>query len=338
MNELDYQKLNNYLNLICKKLEEKDSFLLTNLFSFVYFSQRFYYICLDYDLKEEDIEEVIPYNKLFDITKEILKTIDSSYPTIFDELIQKGIIEVNEELKSSNFHKRNDVITIDVKQTNSYYDVSVLIHEFMHYTNSNGLITKNRDILSETISIYFQKYAQDYMIKNYGFSYSQVKKNIRLGNLFTICNAFNWYSMPLLAYYNFGELDYKSYLDIDKYFVNESKIEFEMECKKVLSNLEMIEEQYRKINPDKELDEYIIDQTKLDKMYRYQFGEALSYYLLEYKDMETVKSINKKLNSDLGYNINELLECYGINISDDLFMDKCINIIEEDLKENAKRK
>ena len=46
----------------------------------------------------------------------------------------------------------------------------------------------------------------------------------------------------------------------------------------------------------------------------------------------------QKLNSDLGYNINELLECYGINISNDLFMDKCINIIEEDLKENVKRK
>lgn len=46
----------------------------------------------------------------------------------------------------------------------------------------------------------------------------------------------------------------------------------------------------------------------------------------------------QKLKSDLGYNINELLECYGINILDDLFMNKCINLIEEDLKENVKRK
>ena len=62
-------------------------------------------------------------------------------------------------------HRKNQVKQIiNINREFNYNDVRLLVHEFIHYTNGKH-ISPNRHYFTEFLSIYFEFYTIDYLLK-----------------------------------------------------------------------------------------------------------------------------------------------------------------------------
>ena len=104
--------------------------------------------------------------------KEINK--DGILLEIYKDAIRKKKIKFNKNYKGSYCVIKDDSVTLEIKETGTIEDFYSLSHEFMHYVSH----TYNKDsipfALEEFPSIFFEKYALDFLEKN-GYSKESVE-------------------------------------------------------------------------------------------------------------------------------------------------------------------
>lgn len=109
------------------------------------------------------------------IVKDFLRTINSTYPEILDELISKGIVNLydidDEEStkkygKDAYYSRNNGKHTINVPLLHDIEDTVNIVHEFIHYTNCLNGLSVDGLLLTEAISISYEMLLYEYLKQN----------------------------------------------------------------------------------------------------------------------------------------------------------------------------
>ena len=165
-----YDKLNYYLNEICKYLEKGNSLLLENIHGISILNDEFLKHIQSYHLDNKTKQNKLTFEDIFLLAREIIGSIDESYLESFDNLIKSGELDfsfesIYEDSVCISTHRKNQVKQIiNINREFNYNDVRILIHEFIHYTNGKKIST-NSHYFTEFLSIYFEFYAIDYLLK-----------------------------------------------------------------------------------------------------------------------------------------------------------------------------
>jgi len=165
-----YNKLNDYLNEICKYLEKTEPFLLEYIEKIAILNDDFLDFINKYTFQNQTHQNFLTFEEVYDLTRKIIKQIDEKYLIDFDNLIQSGELDFGYEGEYDDshcisFYKKEKCIKqiINIDRCFNYDDVRRLGHEFMHYTNGK-YTSKNRKHFTEFISIYFEMFAIDYLL------------------------------------------------------------------------------------------------------------------------------------------------------------------------------
>lgn len=340
MTKEEYKKLNNHLNDIFLELEKKDSFLLENLYFISMISEDFTHFIKQFDFKEDKLENNLSYEDVYSIAREIIASFNEDYLIEYDKILNDGTLDFNYDKDKSGcwFRIRDGHKMIDIEREFNYVDVVNLIHEFIHYTNGCNKMTINRYLLTEFLSIYFEIYAQKYLLEHYNVPKETLGIYFRIEATKRVSNAISWYSIPFYAFLNNGSIDENSYQFTNEYFIKESKESFENECKTLLDKCEKAEQRYRrkilyeKEFNDKEFINYLVYDLGLTSHYRYLLGTVLAYYATSNVDIKNIISLNNFINSEESANMSvfDLLLKFGIDL--DNFADKDFSSKEEVLK------
>lgn len=340
MTEEQYKKLNYYLNIIFMELLKIDDFLPKNLSALQNTSEKFLEFVSDYELKENYNENSLTYEDIYKIAREIIESINKKYLPIYDKIIDNGILDFNYENDGSGSccYIKNNNILIDVGRKFTYDDITCLVHEFIHYINNNNNTkreTINRYLFTEFISIYFEIYAQRYLLKKYDAPIDAIGIYSRLIDAQKCAEKICIYSIPFFAYEKNGNLSEKSYDFINECFEDETQENFEIKCKKLLEVCESVDQDYRhEILYEKEFNErdfgrYGIFRTGISRHYRYLLGTLLAYYSIDNIDINYMIKLNEFVNTDEASQLTpiDLLTEFGINMND--FLDKSLESIEK---------
>lgn len=351
MNEKDYKELNYYLNGCFKQLEKNDSFLLRNIDTLGRLGDDFVHLTDKYDLETYNDEINLTFEDVYLLAREIVESINPNYLSYYDNLIQSGQLDFDYkkilDYSSFKIDRKRDIRLIDIRRSFNYTDVTVLIHEFMHYMAClEEKDSINKYLLTEAISIYFQEYAKRYLI-NKGIPKDKLFLNERIIYTQEDSKNFYWYHLILFSYENFGEIDDKTYELLNEYRLKISKDAFLNECKNFLRVLEKKDEQcedeYKELmitNEDNNLpnyEQFLFEKliNLFDEHYRYILGTYIAYYALENSTLDKMvylcDNINKFPYSMMG--VTDVLLATGIDI------DKLdISIIEKYLDENETKR
>ena len=196
MTEEQYKKLNNYLKIVFTELEKNDKFLIDNLvfmydisYSLNKFLEKYE---LQYNKKQNDLTEY----EICLYAEEILNSIDKKYSKKFKSLIENFQIQFIYNSGVPIYYKFLNSKNIYLYRESNYTDVQILIHEFMHYVNDGKRISKNRNILTEFLSIYFELYSTKKLMEK-NIPKEELDYNFRLINTNKMCEAFQ-----LWTYFN----------------------------------------------------------------------------------------------------------------------------------------
>ena len=74
-----YNKLNDYLNEICKYLEVQDSFLLENIHILAGLNDKMLKVLNNYNFDNKVITNKLTFEDVFYLAREIIEQIDASY-------------------------------------------------------------------------------------------------------------------------------------------------------------------------------------------------------------------------------------------------------------------
>ena len=165
-----YDKLNYYLNEICKYLEKENAFLLENIYAISRLNDEVLKHIEDYRLDNKTKQNKLTFEDVFLLARKIIASIDKSYLESFDNLIKSGELDFSfesayEDSVCISMHRKNQVKQIiNINREFNYNDVRLLVHEFIHYTNGKH-ISPNRHYFTEFLSIYFEFYTIDYLLK-----------------------------------------------------------------------------------------------------------------------------------------------------------------------------
>lgn len=349
MKKEDYQKLNYYLNGCFKELEKDDSFLLRNIHPLAKLSDNYILLVNNYNLETFTNQNNLTFNDIYLLAREIIKSIDTSYLKYYDQMLENGQLDFSYNLEYFDsqfvFNHKSGTRLININRTFNYIDVVTLIHEFMHYMNGlESTFSNNRYILTEAISIYFEEYARLYLL-NKGVSKEELFFDKRIINTKKAASNFNWYSLILLAYENYGNIDEDTYKLLNSYVCEITKEEFEEECIKALNFCEKEHEKYKfeykmtsnDINMNN-FEEKLFEHLTmfLNYSYRYIFGTYIAYYALEHSSKEKMVYLCNHINE----HPYSMMNVFDILTEADIDVDEIdISIIENVLeKNNTKRK
>ena len=190
-----YNKLNDYLNEICKYLEVQDSFLLDSIHILAGLNDKMLSFFNNYNFDNKVINNNLTFEEVVYLAREIIEQIDVSYLDSFDSLIKTGELDFSYENEydcscyECFYNDNREVVGkfININREFSYEDVVTLVHEFIHYTNGDKN-TNIRYYLTEFLSIYFEFFARDYLLKkginkeeiDYLFRFKFIKKSCKL--------------------------------------------------------------------------------------------------------------------------------------------------------------
>lgn len=349
MIDKEYQKLNDYLNGIFKRLERNDFVLLDHIEYFIDMSEAYVKMTNQYDLKNENkISKNLTFEDVYLLAREVIENINPLYLKVYDTLLTSGELdfsydsEYNDSCFQRFYNENGEYELININREFTYNDVNTLVHEFMHKMNHHKRMTIRRYLLTEFISIYFEEYARKYLLEK-GISKEELDFNERIRLTMRTASDFNWYSLILLVYEKVGKIDSESYQILNDLGWQISKEAFELECQKCLERLEKEEKQYRiDILYEKPFDENDM-YLKLVKLcntdYRYIFGTTLAFYALKNCDKDKLVYLNDHINDDIytGMSFEDGLQTIGIDL-EKIGINDFINIIEEQLKEGNKVK
>lgn len=334
-----YNKLNDYLNEICKYLEVNDSFLLENIHIIAAINDKMLKIFNNYNFDNEVVTNKLTFEDVFYLAREIIEQIDVSYLDSFDNLIKSGELDFSYENKYDcscyeYYYNENGEVTkkfININREFSYEDVVTLVHEFIHYINGDK-ITNIRYYLTEFLSIYFEFFAIDFLLKK-GINKEEMDYLYRFKGTKKSCKLFYRYELILLAYSKFGKIDDNSYVILKQFFLDISKETFENECRdfcELLCKAEKNTEEAIKKNP--QCFGEIISKEFITGNYRYIMGTALAIYARKYVDFKDIVYLNNHINDYEDRDVFDICKSIGINKYND-FINKLFIAMDERLNE-----
>ena len=336
-----YKKLNHYLNEICKYLERKDSFLLTNILSISKLNDAFLKYIDGISLKSSTKQILLTYDEVFRIAREIVGNIDENYLSTFDNLLPSGELDFSFEHEyPDSVHKvvdenGNTRQLININRNFNYEDVRILIHEFMHYTN--GLISSaNRYYLTEFLSIYFELFASDYMYRK-GISPFELDPLIRLRSMKRHAENLSEYELILLAYSKFGPLNVHTVKFLQKYIIGIEKETFEEECKDFYEDLcAIVDECAEEIESDPNSLGQILSEDFITANYRYFLSPLLAFYARAYSNFDDIAHLANHLCDYDNMPLSTILISIGIDIRDEHFPKKSFEAIKEYIEQKQR--
>lgn len=343
MEKKDYEKLNNYLNDIFIILDKYDSFFIRNISALSELNDDFIEFINKYNLEENTEENNLTYEDVYSITRNIIESIEPLYLKDYDNLIKDGKLDFGyeNEYDDSCFVHKNSLINI--RREFNYNDVIALVHEFIHYTNGKGKKSESRYQLTEFLSIYFEIYALDYLMKQ-GIERNQISIYDRLKSAINHAKSLYNYEIIFLAYEKFGAINENTITYLNKYYVDISKEDFEKECKNLLKHIIEQETKYKqsiRYEKEYETEEFIYEFcSPFFSNYRYLLGTLLAYYARAYSKIENIVYLNNHINDfdlcDLPLPV--LLNKIGININDKEFKNKVFDSIDSYINEYTNQK
>ena len=203
----------------------------------------------------------------------------------------------------------------------------MLIHEFIHSTNSSENMGEYRYILTEFFSIYFEMYAQRNLLES-GINSSELDIFDRIKDTGKISKEMNEYDLVFISYNLFGNIKENSYEDLEKYhIVSSTKKEFECACVRLLKYFD-----YQKIQYNNESKEFNLHDYRkcisilFSSGYRYLLGTLFSCYLLENENKDKIVWLNDHINDEKMKNMNliDVLKMIDINLTDENINEKLV--------------
>lgn len=342
MKKEDYKRLNDYLNDTFIYLSKYDGFFIQNMQSIFILNNMLYEKLKGIDLKHNFHKNNLTFEDVFELARNEIEKINSNYLEEFDRLIDSGRLEFffheqNMIIKESTYYEnlseienneeeiRNDSVCsynngdyfIDLARTHNYNDVLMLIHEFIHSTNSSKNMGEYRYILTEFFSIYFEMLSQKDLLEN-GINPSELDIFDRIKSTGKISKEIIEYDLVFISYNLFGNIKENSYEDLKKYhIVSSTKKEFECACVRLLKYFD-----YQKIQYNNESREFnLYDYRKcisilFNSGYRYLLGTLFSCYLLENGNKDKIVWLNDHIN-DENMNLIDVLKMIGIDLTDE---------------------
>ncbi len=329
MTEEMYNRLNDYLNDIFIELDKKDKIFVDNLKSIVILNtiiDKLFNGCITSECKVNNLS----FNDVFLLGREIIEYINPKYLEEYDELISSGKLEFNYDgnCESAVYYKLNsDIKFIDIERHFNYEDVITLIHEFIHYSElkEKNKTTYNREFLTEFIAIYFEKIAEKYLIEEKNVPIDEISLNLREISLYRHNREFYEYSVILLAYEKFGNINENTTNDLDKLLKFKDN-SFERECIELL-------QKFDKINETNNEKDSVIKMTKLvNYNYKYIVGTFLAHYALEHSKIEDMVKLNDNINTEeyTNLSVEEILNTVGIKINEEM-INQTVDIIKNSI-------
>ena len=329
MTEEMYNRLNDYLNDIFIELDKKDKIFVDNLKSIVILNtiiDKLFNGCITSECKVNNLS----FNDVFLLGREIIEYINPKYLEEYDELISSGKLEFNYDgnCESAVYYKLNsDIKFIYIERHFNYEDVITLIHEFIHYSElkEKNKTTYNREFLTEFIAIYFEKIAEKYLIEEKNVPIDEISLNLREISLYRHNREFYEYSVILLAYEKFGNINENTTNDLDKLLKFKDN-SFERECIELL-------QKFDKINETNNEKDSVIKMTKLvNYNYKYIVGTFLAHYALEHSKIEDMVKLNDNINTEeyTNLSVEEILNTVGIKINEEM-INQTVDIIKNSI-------
>lgn len=353
MKKEDYKRLNDYLNDTFIYLSEHDGFFIQNMRSIFILNNMLYGKLKDIELEHKFYENNLTFEDVFELARNEIEKINSNYLKEFDKLIDSGRLglfkqEENINIKEVDYYEklsevenneeeiRNDSVCsynngdyfIDLARTHNYNDVLMLIHEFIHSTNSSKNMGEYRYILTEFFSIYFEMLSQKDLLEN-GINTSELDIFDRIKDTGMISKKIVKYDLAFMAYNLFGNVKEDSYEDLEKYhIVSSTKEEFESVCINLLKYFDYQKIVYNNENKEFNLYDYRKCISSLfSSGYRYLFGTLFACYLLENGNKDKVVWLNDHINDEEIKNMNfiDVLKIIGIDLTDENINKKLVD-------------
>lgn len=353
MRKEDYKRLNDYLNDAFIYLSKYDGFFIQNMHMIFPLNSILYENLKGIDLRHNFHKNNLTHEYIFELARNEIEKINPNYLENFDKLIDSGRLEFflheqNMIIKESTYYEnlseienneeeiRNDSVCsynngdyfIDLARTHNYNDVLMLIHEFIHSTNSSKNMGEYRYILIEFFSIYFEMLSQKDLLEK-GINPGELDIFDRIKSAGKISKKINKYDLVFMAYNLFGNVKEDSYEDLEKYhIVSSTKEDFEDVCINLLKYFD-----YQKIvynNENKEFNLY--DYRKCISIlfssgYRYLLGTLFSCYLLENENKDKIVWLNDHINDEKMKNMNliDVLKMIDIDLTDENINEKLVD-------------
>lgn len=353
MKKEDYKRLNDYLNDTFIYLSGYDRFFIQNMQSIFILNNMLYGKLKDIDLEHKFYKNNLTFEDVFELARNEIEKINPNYLKEFDKLIDSGrlglfkqkeninIKEVDEyekisEIENNEEETRYDSVCsynngdyfIDLARTHNYNDVLMLIHEFIHSTNSSKNMGEYRYILTEFFSIYFEMLSQKDLLEN-GINTSELDIFDRIKDTGMISKKIVKYDLAFMAYNLFGNVKEDSYEDLEKYhIVSSTKEEFESVCINLLKYFDYQKIVYNNENKEFNLYDYRKCISSLfSSGYRYLFGTLFACYLLENGNKDKVVWLNDHINDEEIKNMNfiDVLKIIGIDLTDENINKKLVD-------------
>lgn len=372
MKKEDYKRLNDYLNDAFIYLSKYDGFFIQNMQSIFILNNMLYEKLKGIDLKYNFHKNNLTFEDVFELARNEIEKIKPNYLENFDKLIDSGCLEFflheqnmiikgnttyeklseienNEEetINNSVCSYNNGDYFIDLARTHNYNDVLMLIHEFIHSTNSSKNMGEYRYILTEFFSIYFEMLSQKELLEN-GINPSELDIFDRIKNTGKISKEITEYDLVFISYNLFGNIKENSYEDLKKYhIVSSTKKEFECACVRLLKYFDYQKIQYNNENKEFNLHDYRKCISILfSSGYRYLLGTLFSCYLLENGNKDKIVWLNDHINDEKMKNMNliDVLKMIDIDLTDENINEKLVesakkyyeNLSEYSVKEEKK--
>lgn len=353
MKKEDYKRLNDYLNDTFIYLSGYDRFFIQNMQSIFILNNMLYGKLKDIDLEHKFYKNNLTFEDVFELARNEIEKINPNYLKEFDKLIDSGrlglfkqkeninIKEVDEyekisEIENNEEETRYDSVCsyteddyfIDLAREYNYNDVLMLIHEFIHSTNSSENMGEYRYILTEFFSIYFEMYTQRNLLES-GINSSELDIFDRIKDTGKISKEMNEYDLVFMSYNLFGNVKEYSYEDLKKYHIASSKKEeFESACFKLLKYFDYQKVKYNNENKKFNLYDYRKCISSLfSSGYRYLYGTLFSCYLLENGNKDKIVWLNDHINDEKIKNMNliDVLKMIGIDLTDENIDEKLVD-------------
>ena len=337
---MKYDELNKYLNDVCVYLNNTGNIIINNMSGLCEYNDGLYKCLYDYKFDKKNKKNNLTYDDVYMLTREIIESINPAYLKKYDELMNSGSLDFSYENEYNDcefvhIERNNDTYSlININREFNYDDVINLVHEFIHYTNDSNNCTRNRDLLTEFLSIYFETYAIEYLI-NKGINKDEVDYEIRLKSTFYRANNFYYVESPLLCFMNIGSINDENYEFFKKRYFPIERSAFDQECNCLLNKFRNIENNYcvTHFQDDFNYDELIKKYARfLVDHFKYLFGTILSMYAFKYCKMEDILYLNEHINDDDSADMVELLKNALIDLNNDSFLDDALESIKDYLK------
>lgn len=341
MANIDYEKINKYLNGYCSEMDK--SYFLENISALYNLT-----LSLDFKLKTSvvtdrkaraSLKEPAEYFTLIESLDLVDKYLTEKLPMYkkdFNKAMASGTLNIVDpdddeatDLKSYAGIDEQGHHVINVVLAHDANDPNTIIHEFLHDMNSKEKEKGSRKYISEAISIYFELDMNNFMLEQ-GVSREDISSLLmyRLNDCYHCCEDI-LVAFPFLYYfYTLGSIDEKSYQDMLDFKLLPRPSD-EKNFNEMLSDFQKIIERKPKYDPLRTFS-YVIGT--MVAFYGINQGEDFRQKMVELNDLVNcgnVKNIFSHIGIDI-YNENCIKQI-------DAGLDKGINIISTTINKRSSK-